>query len=332
MTAPAAPTYPTPSVGSYAPPASPPPPTSDTPTASPGALPGVGGLDGFSIIANGNNIVIANNGSIVSVGDNTVLTANTGDAGASSIIALDVAGSAVTSGSSTASGWTNGSSQPPPGSPTNAPGSPSTAATASAPDGGAPGTRAVAIAGYQDTTLEVVGNDNLLTSNDSNLFFNRAGHLNANTGDTDMSALNVVDATGSLVRSGNSSAPAGPAPVGQASTASATAVAGAAPPGAATSVVGPDGTATATGADALAIGGPGVVDASVDMYGDRNVTTIDDGNVTVGGAGDVNAQIGDSDTSGAVVMDVTDSAITTGNSGPAAAVLTPSDITTSDQP
>ncbi len=292
---------------------------SGTPTASgPVELSGVD-VDGFAIIANGNHIVIANNGAVVSVGDNTVLTANTGDAGASGVIALDVDGSAVTSGTSEVSGWTGGSTGPPPGSPTGTQGSVSTSATSSDPAGGGPATRAVAIAGYQDRTIEVVGNGNLLTKEDSNLFYQRAGHLNGNTGDTDSSGLNVVDATGSLVRSGNSGAPPAPAPVDQASTGPSPAAVAAAPaPGAASaSVAGPNGTATATGADSLAIGGPGVVDTSMQVQGDRNVTTSDDGNVTVGGVGDVNAQVGDSDTSGAVVMDVTGSQITTGNSVPA---------------
>jgi hypothetical protein len=291
--------------------------TSSAPTVSgPPEFQSTAGPNGLSIIANGNQIVIANNGSIVSVGDNTVLTANTGDAGASGVIALDVVDSAVTSGTSSLSGSTVGSSRPPPGSPTGTEGVGSTAATSSGPTGGAPGTRAVAITGYQDKTIQVVGNDNLLTKEDSNLFYQRAGHLNGNTGDTDMSGLNVVDATGSLVRSGNSSAPPDPAPVDQASTGPSPAAVAAAPaPGAASaSVAGPNGTATATGADSLAIGGPGVVDTSMQVYGERNVTTSDDGNVTVGGLGDVNAQVGDSDTSGAVVMDVTDSEITTGSS------------------
>jgi hypothetical protein len=155
-----------------------------------------------------------------------------------------------------------------------------------------------------------------LTNNDSNLFFHRAGLLNGNTGDTHTSGLNVVDATGSLVRSGSSGAPPDPAPLDQTSVGSSPAVVGSVPaPGAASaSVAGANGTATATGADSLVIGGAGVVDAGVQMHGDRNVTTSDDGNVAVGGVGDVNAQVGDSDTSGAVVMDVADSEITTGSS------------------
>jgi hypothetical protein len=38
----------------------------------------------------------------------------------------------------------------------------------------------------------------------------------------------------------------------------------------------------------------------IDAQGERNVVTYDDSNVVVGGAGDVNAPIGDSDTSAAV--------------------------------
>ena len=293
------------------------------PASRPVQLQGVQGLGSVSInatgsiIANGTHIVIANNGSIVSVGDNTIVTANTGDAGASGVIALDVNDSAVTSGTSDVSGGIAGASQPPPGSSSGTEGSASSPSTSTAVAGGTPGTRAVAIAGYQDRTLEVVGNGNLLTRDDSNIFYLRTGHLNGNTGDTDTSGLNVVDATGSLIRSGNSGLPPAPAPGDQASVGSSVGAPAAAPaPGAATASVAPNGTATATGADSLAIGGPGVVDTSMRVHGSGNVATSDDGNVTVGGVGDVNAQVGDSDTSGAVVMDVTGSEITTGNSMP----------------
>jgi hypothetical protein len=304
--------------------------------AGPIALQGLDGAEGFSVSANGNNIVIANNGSIVSVGDNTVLTANTGDASSSGVIGLDVAGSAVTSGNSDVSGSAAEPSPTQPGSPTGPQSSVSTVTTATPPAGGGPGTRSVAIAGYEDKSLDVAGNGNLLTSNDSNLFYQRTGHLNGNTGDTDTSGLNVVDATRSRVVSGNSQAPppdpapsdqpgvtsspeaAAPAPApGTAPTPAPVSSAGApAPaPGAATaSVASANGTATATGADSLAIGGRGVVDTGVQVHGDRNVTISDDGNVAVGGVGDVNAQVGDSNTSGAEVMHVADSEITTGNS------------------
>ena len=270
------------------------------------------------MVAIGDHIVIANNGSIISVGDNTVVKANTGDAGASGVIALEVVDSVVTSGSSHAVS-AGGSAGTTPGLSTSTPGgAPVITATTNAAAGSGPGTRAVAIAGYENKALEVVGNDNLLTNNDSNLFYHRAGNLNGNTGDTDTSGLNVVDATRSVVRSGDSASSAEPARSSQTSAVSSSVLAAptTAPGTGSATVADQNGTATATGADSLVIGGNGVVDAGVRMHGDHNVVTSDDGNVAVGGVGDVNAQVGDSDTSGAVVMDVTDTQITTGNSVP----------------
>ena len=58
-------------------------------------------------------------------------------------------------------------------------------------------------------------------------------------------------------------------------------------------------------------------DNGVRVHGNRNVATYDDGNVAVGGTGNVNAQIGDSDTSGAVVMGVRYSDIAAGEFVPA---------------
>ena len=84
--------------------------------------------------------------------------------------------------------------------------------------------------------------------------------------------------------------------------------------GSSVSVADINGISTATGDDSLVIGGDGIDDNGVRVHGDRNVATYDDGNVAVGGIGDVNAQIGDSDTSGAVVMGVTDSNIAAGSS------------------
>ena len=84
--------------------------------------------------------------------------------------------------------------------------------------------------------------------------------------------------------------------------------------GSSVSVADCNSVATATGADALVIGGTGVHDGTVRMRGDYNVTTYDDGNATVGGSGDVNSQIGDSAHSGAVVMAVRDSHIASGGS------------------
>ena len=59
-----------------------------------------GPVSGMSIIANGDRIVIASNGSIVAAGDNPVVRGNTGDAAASGTIAVDPVDSEVTSGSS----------------------------------------------------------------------------------------------------------------------------------------------------------------------------------------------------------------------------------------
>ena len=76
-----------------------------------------------------------------------------------------------------------------------------------------------------------------------------------------------------------------------------------------------DGAGTTAGGDeAVVIGGDGYDDLSVDVTGVGHVVSYDDSNVVIGGEGRVNAQIGDSDTSGAVVMGVTDSTIQAGNS------------------
>jgi hypothetical protein len=50
------------------------------------------------------------------------------------------------------------------------------------------------------------------------------------------------------------------------------------------------------------------------VTGNHNVATEDDGNVVIGGRGDVNAQIGDSDTSGAVAMHTVNSVVESGTS------------------
>jgi hypothetical protein len=178
--------------------------------------------------------------------------------------------------------------------------------------------RGVALAGYEIHSIDVEGSDNLLTYDDSNLFFHRSGSLNGNTGDTATSGLNVVDSLRSLVRSGNSldagnpsssrfdparSAPSFTSPLSRGVV-----------DGASASVADVNGVSTANGQDTLVIGGDGVDDESVRIRGSANVATYDDGNLTVGGIGDVNAQIGDSETSGAVVMAVKDSDVVTGDS------------------
>ncbi len=75
-----------------------------------------------------------------------------------------------------------------------------------------------------------------------------------------------------------------------------------------------DAGTTAGGDEAVVIGGDGYDDLSVDVTGVGHVVSYDDSNVVIGGEGRVNAQIGDSDTSGAVVMGVTNSIIQAGNS------------------
>jgi len=57
-----------------------------------------------------------------------------------------------------------------------------------------------------------------------------------------------------------------------------------------------------------------VDDQGVRIHGNRNIATYDDGNVAYGGVGNVNAQIGDSDTSGTVAMAIRDSHIEAGGS------------------
>jgi hypothetical protein len=183
-------------------------------------------------------------------------------------------------------------------------------------------TRATALDGLHLRSIEVDGNENLLTYDSSNLFFHRIGNLNGNTGHTDPSGLNVVAATRSTVRSGNSTAPR-PAPAPSSSPAFGL------PPlptnGASAAVT--DGTsfATATGDDTLVIGGDGVQDGRVRVHGDRNAVTYHDGNAAIGGSGDVNSQIGDSAHGGTVAMDVVDSVITAGDAlgGSVSAAVSP---------
>ena len=282
----------------------------------------------MTIVATGNNIVIGVDGAIVTVGDNPNVRANTGDASASGAIAIDPYQSTLSTG---ASGQLNGTTsalygsnasttssgmygQAPPITTTGA-----SSGGASTTGGGGPiADRSVAIAGIEDHSLEVDGNENVLTYDDSNVFVNRNGALNGNTGDTDTSGLNAVDIQNSTVRSGASgnsdespddppfsSTGAYPAALGQ--------------PGSpfgqpSASVADINGVSTATAADSLVVGGDGMDDNGVTVRGDRNIVTYDDGNVAVGGTGDVNAQIGDSDTAGLVAMGISDSLIEAGDS------------------
>jgi hypothetical protein len=274
-----------------------------------------GPVSGMSIIANGDGIIIATNGSIIAAGDNPNVRGNTGDAGSSGTIAVDAVESQISSGDSQVSrGAAPGAGTAATDDPAAAP--PSAATTTGAPGNGAPtlAERAVAISGWADNTLDVSGDDNILTYDDSNVVVDRIGNHNGNTGDTDTSGLNVVDAAGSVVRSGSSQSAETPEPAGTSAPASSTAT----PPpwasNASVAVADANGVATATGADSLVIGAGGVDLNGVRVRGERNIATYDDGNVAVGGIGDVNAQIGDSNTSGAVVMGIRDSYVESGSS------------------
>lgn len=295
---------------------------------------GSGETTGLAVSVARNHVVIAHDDSIVFIGDDGRMTANTGDASSSGTVALEVDGSDLTSGdsaglgASTASGVAAG------------PGGAVQAATGTLDLGQAPG-RAVSISGYEDHSVAVVGSDNVATYDDSNVFIARDGQINANTGDTDSSGLNVVDATGSVVRSGHStdgsdtdepedpdeneepgeigqpggadapSQDAGGTPAAPRITAGA---AGTTAPSTATGSVADEGDTTASGSSAVVIGADGYDDLGLDVAGQRNVATYDDSNTVIGGSGDVNAQIGDSDTGGAVVMGVEDSLVEAGTS------------------
>ena len=175
-------------------------------------------VQGMSIIANGDHIVIASDGAIVSVGDNTLVRGNTGDAGASGVIAMDVFDSSLTSGDSSHTATTTGSAGGPGGWTPVPVGTPGARVDPQRPDarllppagdelavavdasplgdpGNASAGRAVGVAGWENHAIDVTGSDNLVTYDDSNLFMNRIGTLNGNTGDTDTSGLNVVDST-----------------------------------------------------------------------------------------------------------------------------------------
>ncbi len=307
--------------------------------------PATAGPGGSSVIANGDHIVIASDGSIVSVGDNTVVKDNTGNAGSSGAISVDVNDSTIQTGgsssdvhsptstvsahSASASDRTSSSSRTSAADETLTDGSTArtfgAAATSSPQSLGAaavglssPGSRAVGIAGWENKSLDVAGSDNVLTYDNSAAFVNRVGNLNANTGNADASGVSTVDAVDSRIRTGSSvqaiaapaSAPFDPAQLlewyqsGLLGSPGSNGV----------TILDRNGVTTANADDTLVIGGDGIHDRSVRMRGDRNVTTSGDGTAAVGGAGDLNAQIGDSSTSGAVVMAVRSSDIASGNS------------------
>ena len=236
--------------------------------------------------------------------------------------------------------------------------------------------RSIALSGFEDHSVSVLGNDQIVTYDDSNVFIARNGQINANTGDTDSSGLNAVDVVGSRVRAGNSGDGEGnddenedededtgqgeeeeveeeeatPLPLrtlaGTSQTRTSpvyveTASADAEStdssddedengtdesaedgipvfdllPGATYATVTDEGASIATGRSSFVVGADGYDDVSIRTRGDRNIVTYDDSNVVIGGTGKVNAQIGDSDTGGAVVMGIYGSDVAAGCEG-----------------
>jgi hypothetical protein len=294
--------------------------------------------------------ILATQGSIVFVGDDGRLIANTGHTDSSGVVALGVTGSTLETGTSAgaarpSSSATAGAS---PGTSSIQYGANGNAALASLLDPDGSGGQSVVLSGLEDHSVSVAGNDQIVTYDDSNVFVARNGQINANTGDTDSSGLNVVDVTGSRVRSGNSGdgeasgeeeedegtgaglAPAGSgrsATMGDAEAGDTGLSSGASTgedddgvvpavlSGMSFGTVTDEGASTAIGRDTLVIGADGYDDVSIRSQGDRNIVSYDDSNVVIGGTGNVNAQIGDSDTGGAVVMGVHDSDVQAGCEG-----------------
>ncbi|GAA4439837.1 hypothetical protein [Phytohabitans houttuyneae] len=256
--------------------------------------------------------VLAHDGAIVYVGDDGELTANTGDVQSSGAVTIDSEGSTLQTGQSTVTLAAD---------PDHATGAVRDA------DGEvvnefAPhlGDRAVAIAGYENHSVNVAGNDQIVTYDDSNVYVNRNGEIMGNTGDTDSSGLNALFVVRSVVRSGDSAdAPPGQEPEEpeepeeEADLAAGTLAATGGSPTGSGAVTDDDGGTTASGRNPLVIGGDGYDDLGIRSSGNRNVVTYDDSNVVIGGTGGAMTQIGDADTGGAVVMAIIDSHVEAGD-------------------
>jgi hypothetical protein len=261
-------------------------------------------------------MVLAHDGAIVYLGDDGSLTANTGDTAASGAVVIDSVSSTLETGQSTVNGARTATGVV--RTPTDA------VVNEFAPH---LGNRAVAISGYENHSVNVAGDDQIVTYDDSNVFVDRDGMIHSNTGDTDSSGLNAMEVIRSFVRSGDSAdAPPGEDPEDpedpeepddEAAVALATASrgtgSGGSGSGGSASVTDDDGGTAANGRDPLVIGGDGYDDLGIRSSGNRNIVTYDDSNVVVGGTGDVASQIGDSDTAGAVVMRIVDSHVEAGD-------------------
>ncbi len=194
------------------------------------------------------------------------------------------------------------------------------------------GPRGTSLSGFEDHSVAVDGDDQVVTYDDSNVFINRQGLINANTGDTDSSGLNAVDVAGSTVRAGNSGDGEGDGESAEEqalSPATSNDDERVAPVngrgltdggaclhhGRAFGTVTDEGASNAHGKNAFVVGADGVDDVSIRSHGRHDIVSYDDSNVTIGGSGKVNAQIGDSDTGGGVVMGIRNSDVRAGCEG-----------------
>ncbi|HEU5486111.1 MAG TPA: hypothetical protein VFU98_14475 [Microlunatus sp.] len=295
--------------------------------------------------------LVAMDGSIILVGDDAELIANTGDTSSSGVVALGVDGSSLTSGASRSSGAADDPNA------SHANGSLAALRSGSQQSGGS-----AAISGFEDHSISVLGDGQIVTYDDSNVFIDRNGRINANTGDTDSSGLNAVDVHNSRVRAGNSgdgedseeaadeeeqdeaddaedTTDATPDPAEQEESSEDDEDTADATPDPAEqeesteddetpagvdqqsgrsghrASVTDEGASTAEGDETFVVGADGFDDVSIRTRGNQNLVSYDDSNVVIGGTGDVNAQVGDADTGGTVVMGIHDSDVSGGCEG-----------------
>lgn len=251
------------------------------------------------------NVVMASDGSVVLMGANGRLLANTGHASGGATVALDADATLIQTGVS-AEGAT-------PVAAVAGHGGTATSSARSVPVGaGAPVSLDAVLPGgladVEDHSVHVVGAGQIVTNDDSNAFLDRNGQINSNTGDTDSSAVNALDVTQSRIRSGSSAGvpdEPGEDEIGDAETTAATDLGD--PTSAAAPTTPPEPPAATEGAE--------FQDVSVHTTGTRNAVTQDDSSLIRGGTGHVNAQAGDSDTAGIVAMGVHDAEIESGCAG-----------------
>lgn len=276
--------------------------------------------------------VVASDGAVVLVGPDGQLVANTGDASTGGAVVLESQGSVVATTPDGSSGTPGSSTPVQPGRTsvrtTTGPTTATTTGAASVDQGTMTDPRAaaqgafdhVAFSGYEDHSLRVGGNRNLIAYDDANLFVDHVGRVDANTGDTDSSGINAIDVTGSVIRSGASGGvedepgeePEEEESVVPASPEDAAATpAGTSAPAQAPAAPAPAAPAPA-GGTSLSVSGDGFDDLSVHASGDGNVISDEDSNLVVGGTGPVTAQVGDADTAGVLVMGVHDSTVVSG--------------------